>query len=110
MSLRRCLPALVALLVGVGAADAQPAGRKARVGVIFNAIPVSELQGAAPASTAALAMQDELWKAGWRLPDNLEILWRSAESDFSRFPALIDDLSRQEVDVMVVGHNELAAM
>ncbi len=100
-------------LLALAAASATPAhsqagGRQARVGVIFNALPISQLQAPAPTATAALAMQDEIIKAGWRPGRNVEILWLSAEGDFSRFPAIIDELLRHKVDVMVVGHNELA--
>lgn len=89
-------------------AHSQPGGRQARVGVIFNALPMSQLQPQAPTAAAALAIHDEIIKAGWRPGRNVEILWRSAEGDFSRFPSIIDELLRQKVDVMVVGHNELA--
>lgn len=105
---------LVAIgLLALAAVSATPAhsqagGRQARVGVIFNALPMSQLQAQAPTATAALAMQDEIIKAGWRPERNVEILWRSAEGDFSRFPAIIDELLRHKVDVMVVGHNALA--
>lgn len=70
---------------------------------------MTELQGAAPSNGGALAFQEELAKAGWQSGKNVEILWRSAESDFTRFPSLIEEMLRHEVAVIVVGHNELAA-
>lgn len=94
---------------GSGDASAQPAVRK-RVGVIFNSPPMSELQEPSPTNRPAQAMRDELAKAGWRPGHNVEILWRSAESDFDRFPAIVDELVQRKVDVFVVGHPKLAAM
>jgi putative tryptophan/tyrosine transport system substrate-binding protein len=102
-----CAVLILALFAAAGA-DAQPTGRKARVGVILNAVPPSQLQPGALTSTYALAIQEEIVRAGWHPGRNLEILWRTAESDFSRFPAIIDELLRQRVDVFLVGHNELA--
>jgi putative tryptophan/tyrosine transport system substrate-binding protein len=101
--------ALLALAAtGAMPAHSQPGSRQARVGVIFNALPMSQLQPPPPTATAALAIQDEIIKAGWRPGRNVEMLWRSAEGDHSRFPAIIDELLRHKVDVLVVGHNELA--
>lgn len=90
---------------GAMPAHSQLGAREARVGVIFNALPMSQLKSPAPTATAALAIQDEIIKAGWRPGRNVEILWRSAEGDPSRFPAIIDELLRHKVDVMVVAHN-----
>lgn len=87
---------------------AQSVQKPPRVGVIFNSVPISQLDPTALTSTAALAIQSELTKSGWKSGQNVEILWRSAESDFSRFPAIIEELLRRRVDVIVVGHNELA--
>jgi len=98
------------LIAGLGEANGQPPSRKARVGVLFNAIPMSELQESSLTSRPALAMRDEIVKAGWRPGNNVEILWRSAESRFEKFPGLIDELVQRRVDVIVVGHNELAAL
>lgn len=104
---------LAAALLAFAAISATPAhpqagSRQARVGVIFNALPMSQLQPRAPTATSALAIQDEIIKAGWRPGKNVEILWRSAEGDSSRFPSIIDELLRHKVDVLVVGHNVLA--
>lgn len=103
------LVACTVLVTSVSTSLAQPShGKVPRVGVIFNSIPRSQLEGPTPTSTAALAIQGELVKAGRNPGQNVEVLWRSAESDYSRFPALIDELLQQRVDVIVVGHNALA--
>ena len=105
------LPAIVLLALaaaGASPAHSQAGTRPARVGVIFNALPMTQLKPLAPTATSALAMQDEIIKAGWRPGRNVEILWRSAEGDPSRFASIIDELLRHKVDVLVVGHNALA--
>lgn len=98
------------IIAGLGEANGQSSSRRARVGVLFNAIPMAELQESSLTSRPALAIRGEIIKAGWRPGENVEVLWRSAESRFERFPELIDELVQRRVDVIVVGHNELAAL
>ena len=103
-----CSLMVVLALASQSGGFAQVSHEPRRVGVIFNSVPLNQLDGPAPTSTAALAIQGELVNSGWKPGQSVEILWRSAESDFSRFPAIIDELLQRRVDVIVVGHNELA--
>jgi len=97
MSVRTVLAAVVALvlaLVDLPVAEAQPAARVYRVGVLANALETAD----GPQFEAFL---DGLRKLGYVGDKNLHIEWRSSEADFDRLPALAEDLVRSKVDVIV---------
>jgi putative ABC transport system substrate-binding protein len=75
-------------------AEAQPAAKTARVGVLLNARwpPVE-------------AFPPALREHGWIEGRNLTMDWRSAEGRFERHPALAAELVRLKPDVIVTGSN-----
>ena len=89
-----------ALLVAFGgllasiAAEAQPAPKVYRVGVLANAIDTAD----GPLFEAFL---EELKKLGYIEDKNLDIEWRSSEGDVDLLPALAAGLVRSKVDVIV---------
>src|ERR1700761_7609454 len=89
-----------ALIAGLGGVLAWPLvarGQQAaspRIGVL--------LVGLSPDSKAAQHFRRGLRDAGYFEGLNIVIEWRSANGDYSRVPALIDDLIRSKVDVMVM--------
>ena len=86
--------ALAAALLGVLAmADAQP-GRLPRIGWLGNGKP-------APQSPPVQAFRQGLQQRGWSEGQTVAIESRWAEGDFDRLPALVDDLVRSKVDVIV---------
>jgi putative tryptophan/tyrosine transport system substrate-binding protein len=75
------------------AARAQQATSPRRVGFL--------LVGLSPESKEVQVFRRELRKAGYIEGRNLMMEWRSAHGDYDRVPALIEDLIRSNVDVMV---------
>jgi ABC-type uncharacterized transport system substrate-binding protein len=76
------------------AAGAQQPPKTAKVGVLY------------PGTAAALpsrlvGLREGLRAAGYREPDNIELLWRTAEGDPKRVAPLAMDLAERKVDVMV---------
>jgi putative tryptophan/tyrosine transport system substrate-binding protein len=59
------------------------------------------LVGLSPESTAVQVFRRELRKAGYIEGRNLVLEWRSANGDYDRVPALVEDLIQSNVDVMV---------
>ena len=59
------------------------------------------LVGLSPESPEVQVFRRELRKAGYFEGRNLVIEWRSAKGDYDRVPALVADLIRSNVDVMV---------
>jgi putative ABC transport system substrate-binding protein len=57
-----------------------------------------------------LAFRRGLYELGWIPGKNLELLWRSAEGDYSRMPGILEELLRLPVDVLVVVGNSLAKL
>jgi len=86
-------------------AHAQPAPKVLRVGVVYNAILLEDLKGETPRDPNAEAFQKSLESYGWVRGRNVEILWRSAEGQYSRLPSLIDGLVKEPVDVLVLNSN-----
>jgi putative ABC transport system substrate-binding protein len=87
-------------LVGGGAAASwsltargQQATAPRRVGFL--------LVGLSPESKEVQVFRRELRKAGYIEGRNLMMEWRSAKGDYDRVPALVEDLIRSNVDVMV---------
>jgi putative ABC transport system substrate-binding protein len=95
---------LFASLVSLHAAAQQP--RIHRIGFIVNSVPVAEIAGRAPWSPdgppdAGKTVREELRRLGWIEGKNLEILWRSVEGDPTRYPAILAELLRERVEVIV---------
>jgi putative tryptophan/tyrosine transport system substrate-binding protein len=59
------------------------------------------LVGLSPESKEVQVFRRELRKAGYIEGRNLMMEWRSAKGDYDRVPALVEDLIRSNVDVMV---------
>jgi putative ABC transport system substrate-binding protein len=75
------------------AARAQEATSPKRIGFL--------LVGLSPESKEVQVFRQELRKAGYFEGRNLVIEWRSANGDYDRVPALVADLIRSNVDVIV---------
>jgi putative ABC transport system substrate-binding protein len=84
------------------------------VGIVANTVPLREwtapsLPDGGP--HAGQAMREGLEKLGWVDGKNIRIVWRSAEGDFERLPAIFEELARMPVDVIVaVGPGASAAL
>jgi putative tryptophan/tyrosine transport system substrate-binding protein len=90
---RQWLIAGSAILAAPWPTLAQQAGRVYRIAVLLNNRRVRSHD----------AFVQALQEAGYVEGHNLHIEWRSAESQPERFPALVDDVLRAKVDVIVAG-------
>ena len=90
--------ALLAVTVPV---IAQAQVTSARVGLLANTIPMKELVSGAGEHPSPRAIRDGLRALGWVEGKNLALIWRSAEGDLARLPALADELLKENVDVVV---------
>src|SRR5262245_64514457 len=82
-------------------AEAQQGGKVHRVGVIATTSPVSELAGPEPINPAVRAFVQGLRVLGYVEGQNLILERRSAEGQFERFGAILAELVRLKVDVIV---------
>jgi len=101
---RWILSATVSLAVTCAAlvTHAQPAEKVFRIGVLFNSTPIEDMSTTPPRNPNAAALVEGLESRGWKRGRNIEILWRSAEQRLDRRAALIEELVRVPVDVLVV--------
>src|ERR1700688_3093166 len=83
---------------------AQSTKKVPRVGLIFNVVPLNQVES----NSSFSAFRSELVRLGWTHGRNIEILWRSLEGDPSRISATLDDLLHRQVDVIVLGSNFIA--
>lgn len=81
-------------------AIAQPA-RMPRVGVMANTVPLKDLVAGTSTHPAIVALLEGLRERGWIPGKNIEIVWRSAESDYSRQPQQARELA-QICDIIVI--------
>jgi putative ABC transport system substrate-binding protein len=88
------LASVLVLLAALPRAQAQPAGRAHRIGVLANAFETAD----GPLFEAFL---DELRRLGHVEDRNITIEWRSSEGNYDRLPALAADLARARVDIIV---------
>lgn len=95
---------LVACAMGATTSVAQPVA-KVRVGIVFGRIPVADLSGTSPTFPGARVLLESLRQQGWVDGGNMKILWRSAEGDLARMPAIVDELVAKRVDVLAVSGN-----
>lgn len=98
--LRQVLAAAV-LVSAPCLAAAQAPGKLPRVGVLANTVPLTEMQAGTSSHPAIRAIIDGLRDLGWVNGRNVQLVWRSAEGDLTRLPALADELVREQVDVLV---------
>jgi putative tryptophan/tyrosine transport system substrate-binding protein len=92
---RTLLAGTLGLLAAPLAAVAQQAGKVPRIGVMA--------AGAASSPDLADALRRGLGEFGWVEGQNIRIEWRYAEGRPERYPALIAELIRLKVDLIVVG-------
>jgi putative ABC transport system substrate-binding protein len=90
-----------ALLAAPSGLEAQPAGKIARIGVMY--------AGSAP-NPGAEALRRGLADLGWVEGRSLLIEERYAEGRPDRYPALIEELIRLHVDVLVTGGGTAGAL
>ena len=90
------------LLLGPNRAQPQPAGRVFRIGFLANHIPLADLQkGSGPSHTSHRMFVEGMRSLGWQEGKNIQIHWRSAESEYDRHHRLAEELVRIPVDVIV---------
>jgi putative ABC transport system substrate-binding protein len=89
-------------LVGPRVARSQASRKVYRIGFLANHVPLSELQaGSGPSYTSHGAFVEGMRKLGWEEGRNIEIHWRSAESEYERHRDLAQALVRMRMDVIV---------
>jgi putative ABC transport system substrate-binding protein len=81
---------------------AQQPQRVFRVGMVWNSLPQADLDRRATVHPGPRLIEQGLQKLGWVPGKDVILLSRSAESRYERFPALVDQLIRVPVDVLVV--------
>ena len=89
------------------AAEAQPAGKVYRVGLVFTTAPASEMIGLHPVHPLVRSFLDELRALGYVQGRNLAFEPRSAEGRFERFREILEGLASLKVDVLVVNGNRM---
>jgi hypothetical protein len=92
----------LALVAAPLAAEAQAAGKVYRIGILAGANPVSEVAGPDPSNRAIRAFLLRLRDLGYVYGQNLVTEARSTEGRAERLSALVADLVRLNVDVIVV--------
>ena len=97
----RTAVALCALLAAFAAPPAMGQVRLYRVGLLANTIPMAELTSGVTSNPAPPAIREGLRELGWTEGKNIELVWRTAEGDLARLPALAEELVRSQVDVIV---------
>jgi len=96
LTLRALTVMALALLAAPLAAEAQPAGRIARIGFLSAGFPLT-----APATATLEVFREALRGRGWVEGQNLLIEYRWAEGRLERLTDLAADLVRLNVDVIV---------
>ena len=97
-----------ALLAAPLAAEAEPAGKVYRVGLILTTSPVSEMAGPEPVHPLARAFVHGLRALGYVEGQNLILERRSAEGRFERFGDIVAELVRLKADVIVTVGDPMA--
>jgi putative tryptophan/tyrosine transport system substrate-binding protein len=99
---------LLALTVfGPSPLEAQPRGAMYRVGLVFVASPIAQMLGADPVHPSVRAFLHELRRRGYVEGDNLVFERRSAEGKGERINAILDELLRLKMDVIVTAGNDV---
>jgi putative ABC transport system substrate-binding protein len=86
-------------------ASAQPVPK---VAIVLNTPEMAEITKTPPGRPAARAFYEGMRERGWIHGLNIELVWRSAEQHPERLPAIMDELVRMKVDVIVVSGNRAA--
>lgn len=77
------------------------------VGLIWNSPPDSEVRSARPTRhPGRWQIEERLRELGWASGRNLEIISRSAEGRYERFPAIVDEMVARRAEVIVVFSTE----
>lgn len=104
--MRTLAAATLLLLVPCAMAQPRPApDRPYQVAIVLSSVPVADVvdpkpeQGVAGRGVAVIV--EGLRKLGWIDGKNIRLLWRSAEGDATRFPAIMNELAAMPVDVIV---------
>ena len=92
---------MAGLLAAPLAADAQPAGKTAKVGILSPASPSEAGRGPSDLAVLFAAFRDGLRELGYVDGQNVRYESRFAEGHYDRLPALAADLVRLKVDVIV---------
>ena len=98
----------VAAICLSGMAYAQPA-KVPRIGVLANTVPTGELVAGTTRNPAIVGLIDGLRQRGWVPGKNVEMVWRSAENDYSRQPQQARELAATCDVIVVYGHTGLDA-
>ena len=80
-----------------GRAEAKPK----QVAIVYNSIPLAELSGAEPSDRDARAFVGAMRALGWVEGRNVHLRFFSAEGRFERLPALLAQIAKSGVDVIV---------
>ena len=73
-----------------------------RVGLMLNTIAVADLGNPDKAGPAPKIIEDGLRALGWIPGRNIELVWKSVDGRFERWPQVVDEFVRLPVDVLVV--------
>jgi putative ABC transport system substrate-binding protein len=84
------------------------AERLPTVAVVMNALRASEIAKPPTESPWSRAFFEGMKERGWVDGRNVKLVWRSAEQHPERVPAIIDELVRMKVDVIVASGNYIA--
>jgi putative ABC transport system substrate-binding protein len=95
---RRFLAAIASL--ALPAAAQQDPGLP-RIGFLANSVPLRDLVARVPSHPAAILIENGLRDLGWVDGKTVQIVWRSAEGDERRLPALAEELVALRVDLIV---------
>jgi putative ABC transport system substrate-binding protein len=101
------LGALAAVPVG---ATAQPKRKVARIGLLNDGGVTSEMIGPQPKSAVTKALLGRLGELGYVYGEHFVTEPRGAESQPERYPALVAELVRLQVDVIVAGRRSLPSL
>jgi putative tryptophan/tyrosine transport system substrate-binding protein len=82
--------------------------RVRRVGLVFSSPPQTDLDGRGAGRLNLDRIEAELRQLGWVPGESIQLVARSAESRYERFPAIVDELLHSRVEVLVVFGPEAA--
>jgi len=87
---------------------AQRVEKVARIAFLYNNVPVADMEGAEPVDRSARAFVHGLRDLGFVEGRNIIIERRSAEGQPSRIPALVQEMVKLKVDVLVTAGSPLS--
>lgn len=95
---------LLGLLAGALSATslcAQPA-KVHRIGVVANTVPLAQLASGVNQHAGLRVIAEGLRQRGWIDGKNVQLVWRTAENRWERWPEIIGELVQMPVDVLLV--------